>query len=302
MLRVLLLALALTALWCGGASAREDRIEPTPAHLKSVDVTEHPNAQVPGVLGFVDETGKAVRIEDYLNKEKPVILTLNYMSCPMLCTLTLNGMFESLGETGLVPGKDYQILTVSFNPNETEQLAKLKKQNYGDKYEAARSEGWSILTGKEQQINTLCQTVGFTYNWIPETQEYAHPSVLIVLTPDGRVSRYIYGVKFDPQVVRLTLVEASQGKIGTPLDKVLLFCYHYDAATGAYAPMAMNIMRLGGAATLLALALVLGLFWSAEKRRKIPHSSAGAKDDVMPGSSGRGGPHSDLPSAGVSNV
>jgi protein SCO1 len=220
------------------------------------------------VLGFTDENGKPVELGDYFNQDKPIILSLNYLSCPMLCTLTLNGMFESLGEVPLKPGEDYEILTVSFHPGETKTLAKLKKQNYGDKYEVADTAGWHVLTGKEQQIRTLTNTVGFSYNWVPETQEYAHPSVLIFLTPDGRVSRYMYGVKFDPQTVKLTLVEASQGKIGTPLDKVLLFCYHYDSASGTYAPVAMNIMRLAGLATLVLLSIFIYLLWLNERKRR----------------------------------
>ncbi|MDQ3023175.1 MAG: SCO family protein [bacterium] len=286
MLRYALLTFVLIGLLADSTLAREDRMEPAPKVLKSLDVVEHPNAQVPTSMEFVDETGKQVKLGDYLNQGKPVILTLNYLVCPMLCKLTLNGMFETLGNVPLVPGKDYEIVTISFNPSETQQLAKVNKQNYGEKYEVAHTDGWHILTGNDPQIKAITEAVGFSFRWIPERQEYAHPSVLIVLTPDGRVSRYIYGVKFDPQTVKLTLVEASKGKIGTPLDKVLLFCFHYDSASGAYAPMAMNIMRLGGGITLLALIIVVGMFWINENRRR-----------------GGGSPSAPLPSApGVSSV
>ena len=270
MLRTMLLAttalLALTL--CASA---KDRTDPMPKDLNKVDIAEHPDAQVPADLAFVDELGHPVKLGDYMNQGKPIILTLNYLGCPMLCTLILNGMVDTLRELPLQCGKDYQIVTVSFNPAEPATMAKSKQQNYMDYWgEGASTSGWHILTGKKDQIDALCKATGFSYHYVEATGEYAHPAAIMVLTPDGRMSRYIYGVKFDEQTVKLSLVEAGKGKIGTPLDHILLYCYHYDAAKGTYAPAAMNIMRLAGGATVIMLALVLNLFWRAERRRHGP--------------------------------
>jgi len=262
----------LASLLLVGVVQAKDRIEPPPPALKSVDVTEHLNQQIPASLEFIDEDGHRVKLGDYLNQGKPVILTMNYMSCPMLCTLVLNGMFETLGQLKIKPGQDYNIVTVSISPDETNILAKLKKENYGDKYDIARTDGWHILTGKEPQIKALADCVGYSYHFIPETGQFAHPAVIMVLTPDGRVSRYMYGVQFDQKTLRLSLVEAGKGKIGTPLDKVLLFCYHYDSSTGTYTPVAMNIMRLSGGVTVLLLALFIGGFWTSHRRGGGPHN------------------------------
>lgn len=266
-LRTLLLAIcALLAL--SVAATAKDRTDPQPKDLKAVDIVEHPDAQVPADLAFVDELGHPVKLGDYMNQGKPLILTLNYYGCPMLCTLLLNGMVDTLRELPLTAGRDYEIVTVSFNPMETTMLAKQKQQNYLQYWgEGGSSSAWHFLTGKKEQIDALCKTVGFTYHYVEATGQYAHPAALMVLTPAGRVSRYIYGVKFDDQTVKLSLVEAGKGKIGTPLDHILLYCYHYDSAKGAYAPAAMNIMRLAGGITVILLAIVLSAFWANEKRR-----------------------------------
>jgi protein SCO1/2 len=267
MLRTLLLT--TTALLALSVSApAKDRTDPLPKDLKQVDIVEHPDAQVPADLAFVNELGNPVTLGDYMNQGKPVILTLNYYGCPMLCTLLLNGMVDTLRELPLRAGTDYEIVTVSFNPQETAMLAKQKQQNYLDYWGAGgSSSAWHFLTGKKEQIDELCRVTGFDYTYVESTGEYAHPAALMVLTPAGRLSRYIYGVKFDAQTLKLSLVEAGQGKIGTPLDHILLYCYHYDAVTGGYAPVAMNIMRLAGTVTVILLALVLGAFWANEKRR-----------------------------------
>jgi protein SCO1/2 len=247
----------------------QERITMTPPDLKDVGVTERLDATVPMDLEFVDETGKHVRLGDYFDGEHPVILNLGYYRCPMLCGLVLNGLVDAMREMDWSPQKEFRIVTVSIDPKETPALAKLKKQNYMKAYDRpGAGAGWCFLTGKPEPIKTLTETVGFDYKWNERNQQYAHAAVLVVCTPKGRVSRYLYGVKFEPKTVRLSLVEASEGKIGSTVDKVLLYCFHYDAAERRYSLAAMNVMRAGGALTLVILAAFLFPAWIRGSRRK----------------------------------
>lgn len=237
--------------------------------LKGIEINEKLNQPIPLDLTFQDSDGKTVRLSDYFNGTNPVILNLAYYRCPMLCGLIMNGMLDGMKQLKMTAGKEFQVVTLSFDPLETPTLAKAKKQNYLQEY--ARSDatnGWHFLTGNKENIQQLTDAVGFGYKWVEERKEFAHPSVLILLTPDGRVSRYLYGIQFDPQTLRLSLVEASEGKIGSSLDKFILTCFHYDPSLSRYAPVAMNIMRLGGLITVLALGIFLGGFWLNEFRKK----------------------------------
>ncbi len=246
-------------------AAAAERIEPPPAELEGVGVTENLNAMVPLDLEFVDEEGRKVVLGNYVRGEKPVALTLNYYECPMLCTLQLNGLVEALKEVPLLPGKDFEIVTVSINPLETPPLAKLKKQNYLKEYGCTEAwQGWHFLTGKRENIRALTDSVGFHYRFDPKSGEFAHVAVLVLLTPDGRISRYIYDVLYDPKILRLSLIESSQGKIGTPLDQVFLYCFRYNSETGKYTLVVMNIVRLAGGLTIITLGFVLGIFWARE--------------------------------------
>jgi protein SCO1 len=285
-LGLLLATMLAPAVRAQDEAPRKERTEPLPPALQSVDVKEHPNARLPLHLEFNNERGEPVKLGDYFNQGKPVILTLNFFSCKMLCTLVLNGMVDALRNNGLEPGTDYEIVTVSFHPVETHLLASVKKDNYVDYWGDDNAyAGWHFLTGKGEHSQALADVVGYSYNWIPENQDYAHPAVLMLATPDGRMSRYLYGVQFDPQTLRLSLVEASQGKIGTPMDKILLYCYHYDASSGTYAPLAMRIMRIGGGLTLIIFGIVLGLFWSREKRRQGPGGAGTGQPPAVLGES-----------------
>ncbi len=244
-----------------------ERIEPPPSELEGVSVTERLNDKIPFELTFKDENGKEVALAEYFHKGKPVLLTLNYYECPMLCTLQLNGLVEALREINLYPGKDFEIVTASINPLETYKLAKLKKQNYiqslGSPDSAA---GWHFLTGKDNNIKELTRAVGFNYRFDPQSGEFAHVAALILLTPDGRISRYLYDVLYDPKVLRLSIIEASQGRIGTFADHVFLYCYRYNSATGKYTPIIMNIVRLAGTLTVAILAIALSIFWARDLR------------------------------------
>ena len=246
-----------------------ERSEPLPPDLEDVGVTERLDAVLPGDLEFVDENGKTVHLADYFHGDKPVILNLGYFRCPMLCGLVLNGLVDAMREMDWTPGGEFEIVTVSIDPKETPVLAKLKKQNYMKAYgRSSAAAGWHFLTGTPDAITRLTETVGFDYAWNERQQQYAHAAVLIVCTPSGHVSRYLYGVKFEPRTVRLSLVEASEGKVGSTVDKVLLYCFQYDAAERRYAVAAVNVMRAGGVLTMLVLAVILVPVWIRDARRK----------------------------------
>ncbi len=267
----LALPLALAAL-CGAVGYAQplepagDRAEPLPPELEGVGIDERLDAQVPLDLEFVDHTGKAVRLRDYFDGQRPVILTLNYYKCPMLCGLMLNGLLDALRALDWTAGEQFQVLTVSFDPLETHQLAAIKRQNYLTGYERpAAARGWHFLTGRKPSIDRLLDATGYRIRWSEPRQEWMHLAAVILCTPDGRVSRYLYGVLFEPRTFRLSLVEASEGKIGSTMDRILLFCFHYEG--GEYALAAMNVARAGGLLTLLAVGALLGALWRRERRR-----------------------------------
>ena len=238
-----------------------------PPQLRDVGIDQKLDAQVPLDLAFRDETGRAVRLGDYFGK-RPVVLSLVYYDCPMLCTLVLNGMVRGLRAIPFEPGKDFEAVTVSFDPHETPALAAAKKRTYLDRYRRPGAEaGWHFLTGGEASIRPLTQAVGFRYTYDPEIKQFAHASGIMLLTPEGRVSRYFYGLEYSARDMRLGLVEASANKIGSPVDQVLLYCFHYDPVTGKYGMVIMNTVRMAGVATVLALGLFLGIMFRQEKRR-----------------------------------
>jgi protein SCO1/2 len=283
------LVLTLTALlFCAAIphGANAQLAGPLPKELEGVGITEHPNAQIPLQLEFKDDDGKTVKLGEYFKGERPVLLTLNYFRCPMLCTLQINGLVEALKNMPWTAGEQFEIVTVSFNPLETPPLARLKKQNYLKDYgRPAAAGGWHFLTGREQEIRKLTDTVGFRYRYDRNTDQYYHAACAFVCTPDGRVSRYLYGVMFNPQTLRLSLVEASAGKVGSTIDRVLLFCCQYDPGKGQYTWAAVNIMRAGGTATLLILGGVLLRFWRRElRRRRAPAPAKTQSQDDTAGS------------------
>ncbi len=253
-------AAALTVLAALPAAAQ--RKEPLPKDLEGVGITEHPGARLPLDLEFTDEDGKPVRLEDSFPGDRPVILTLGYYRCPMLCTLVLNSLVDGLKDLAWTPGREFEIVTVSIDPLETPTLAKLKKENYLAEYgRAGAAAGWHFLTGREESIKRLADAVGFGYRYVKENGQFAHPTAIFVATPDGRVGRYLYGVLYQPQTLRLALLESGQGTIGTTSDRLLLYCFHYDAREGRYVVAASNLMRFGGAATVLVVGVWLFAAW-----------------------------------------
>lgn len=233
-----------------GASAQTQYIPPV---LQGIGIDQRLNEQVPLSLEFHDETGKTVRLSDYLGKT-PAILILAYYSCPRLCTLVLNGTAEALAKTGLEMGKDYQLITVSFNPNEGPQLAADKKATYLKKYPQTNAQGWHFLTGSQPSITQLTQAVGFHYRWDEKDKQFLHASGIMVLTPQGKLSHYFYGITYPERDLRLSLVDASHGKIGNAVDQVLLFCTSIDLSTGKYTASIWRIAQIFCSLIVLSLA------------------------------------------------
>jgi protein SCO1/2 len=238
-----------------------------PAAFQKVGIDQKLNAQVPLETILQDEDGAKVRLGQYFTG-KPVVLALVYYACPMLCNMTLNGLNDAMEKMSLDLGSDFQVVTVSFDERETPQVARAKKANYIKKYDrAGAAEGWHFLTGNAVSVRKVAESVGFHYAWDSMTNQFVHAAGIMVLTPDGKVSKYFYGIKFDPRDLRLGLVDASDKKIGTAVDKILLFCYHYDPATGKYGPMVMNIVRLTAGATVLMLGMFVFVWLRRDQRR-----------------------------------
>jgi len=232
-----------------------------PPRLENVGIEQHLDAQVPPDLTFLDDTGKSVRLGDYFG-HKPLILNLVYYNCTMLCGEALAGLASAMRLVKFDVGNQFDVITVSFDPRETPEMAAAKKKDYVGRYGRAHAaEGWHFLTGQPDAINALTKVAGFQYQYDPKSNQYAHATAIMVLTPQGRISRYFYGVDFPPKDLRMGLVEASQGKIGNAVDAVLLYCYHYNPETGKYGAMVANILRLAAAATVLIMGTFLLILW-----------------------------------------
>ncbi|HTS08256.1 MAG TPA: SCO family protein [Candidatus Eisenbacteria bacterium] len=224
-----------------------------PPYLTNVGIEQHLDGQVPADLAFVDDTGRPVKLGDYFGK-KPLILNLVYYTCPMLCGEALAGLSASMKMIKFDVGNEFDVVTVSFNPKETPQLAAQKKAEYLKRYGRPNAAaGWHFLTGPPESINALTKAVGFQYQYDEKKDQYAHATAIMVLTPQGRISRYFYGVDFPPKDLRMGLVEASSGKIGNAIDQVLLYCYHYDPVAGKYGAVVSNMLKIGGGLTILLI-------------------------------------------------
>ena len=232
-----------------------------PPRLENVGIEQHLDAQVPPDLTFRDDAGKTVKLADYFGR-KPLILNLVYYNCTMLCGEALAGLSSAMRLVKFDVGNEFDVITVSFDPRETSEMAAAKKKDYVARYGRTNAAaGWHFLTGQPDSINALTKAVGFQYQYDAKSNQYAHATAIMVLTPQGRISRYFYGVDFPPKDLRMGLVEASQGKIGNAVDAVLLFCYHYDPETGKYGAMVANILRLAAAVTILVMGIFLFIFW-----------------------------------------
>jgi protein SCO1/2 len=243
-----------------GRAARVQAMDPrrsevAPPELEAIGIDDRAGTTVPADVSLVDHQGRAVRIGDYFDGRRPVVLTLAYYSCPMLCTLVLNGVNDGLRALAWPLGSEYRVVTVSIDPRDTSELAREKRANYLKSYgKEASDDGWVFLTGSESEVRRLANAVGFHYRWDEASQQYAHAAGAFVVTPKGVLSRVLYGLEFRERDLRLSLLEAAQGTVGSAMDKVLLFCFHYDPATKSWAVAATRVMQAGGLLTVLLLA------------------------------------------------
>jgi protein SCO1 len=236
-----------------------------PDLLKEVGIDQKLNQQVPLDLTFRDETGKTVQLSQYFG-QKPVLLSLVYFNCPMLCTQVLNGMEASMKGLPMDAGNEFNAISVSIDPSDKPVLAAVKQQMYVGMYGRPNgAQGWHFLTGDEDQIKKLANAVGFRYAYDPDSKQFAHASAIMVLTPDGRLSKYFYGIQYSPRDLRLGLVEASARKIGTPVDSILLFCYHYDPHTGKYGLLISRLIQIGGLLTVLGIGGMMLILFRRER-------------------------------------
>ncbi|HEX3626005.1 MAG TPA: SCO family protein [Verrucomicrobiae bacterium] len=260
---LLLLAFAICSLACrraGAQSLSDDQ-------LLSVTFEQNLNSQINRDLQFRDENGHDVRLGDYFGK-KPVVLVLGYYQCPMLCTLTLNGLVQAMEDMKWTVGRDFEIINVSIDPRETPALAQAKKNNYLKKYGRAGADaGWHFLTGGEPAIHELTTEAGFKYVFDPASKQYAHPSGVVILTPDGKISRYLFGVTYHASDLFASLRDASGEKIGSPIQQLILLCFHYNPITGKYGAAIMLTVRLLGATTVIAVTWLIVFFIRREKTR-----------------------------------
>ena len=241
-----------------------------PNALKKVGIDQKLNEQIPLDAVFKDEQGREVKLNEFFGR-KPVVLSLVYYSCPMLCNQVLNGMLSSFRQLSFNIGDQYEVLTVSFDPRETPELAAAKKHTYVQAYNRPGTEAsWHFLTGDEANIRRLTEAAGFRYTWDTQTNQFAHASGIMVLTPEGKLARYFYGIDYPARDLRLGLIEASQRKIGTPVDALMLYCYHYDPATGKYGAVVMNIVRLAGGLTVVLIAGLLLVLKRRSSRAGLP--------------------------------
>lgn len=267
---ILNFALPLAMILSGGAWAHDST---RPAALRDVAFDQKLNQQVPLGLAFRDESGKTVQLADYI-KQKPVILTFVYYKCRDLCPLLLDGVVRSLRALSFDAGNQFDLITLSIDAHDSPALAAAKKKDIIDQYSRpGAAAGWHFLTGDEAEIQKLTQSVGFHYTYDPHTGEFAHATGMVLLTPKGRTARYYYGIDFSPRDLRLGLIEAAAGKIGSPIDQLLLFCYHYDPVTGKYGLLITNVIRLAGAATVV----ILGAFILIMLRRERSNATEGGK-------------------------
>ncbi len=265
------LAPVLAVLWAAAfaAASSAQLLESAPEETDGIVIAERLDSELPRHLVFRDEAGRPAVLESFFHAGRPVVVNLVYFDCPMLCNVFLDGFVDVLGQLDWTPGKEFEIVSVSIDPKDDAAGAMKKRAHFVEKLgRPAAAQGWHFLTGDEASIKELADSLGFAFRYLEERGEYAHSAGLFVATPSGRVSRVLTGVAFEPQTLRLSLVEASNGKIGSPMDQILLFCFAYDHTAGRYGPTAMKLMRVFGALTLVALTGFLVANWRRDVHRK----------------------------------
>ena len=266
-------SLMLCAALAMSSRAANAQVNVLPREMQNVGVIEHLNGQVPGDTTFLDENGHPVRLAQYFDGRRPVVLNLAYSRCTMLCNMVLNAAVRGLQETTWSVGEEFDAVTISIDPRETPRAAFERRGRVLAQYNRpSAGRGWHFLTGSESQIRRVADAVGFQYRYDRAQDQYAHPAVTMLLTPDGKVARYLYGIQYKPTDVRVGLLEASQGRSISTVERLILYCYHYDPQGQGYVLWAMRVMRLGGVVTLLLLGSFLTVMWQRERRRGRPGS------------------------------
>ncbi|MBZ0273259.1 SCO family protein, partial [bacterium] len=241
-----------------------DAAETIPQQLEGVTISEHLGAHVNLDLAFTDHAGARRPLRDFVPDDKPTLLTLNYYECPMLCTLQLNALVTGMKGMPLVPGRDFSLVTISINPEDTATLAREKRETYLGSLGKSGAD-WNFLIGETENIDQVANAVGFEYRKVEETGQYAHPAAIFFLDGQGQVTRYLYGLEYPGRDLKFALMETSDGHLGSPIEKLILSCFHYDATAGAYGPWALGIMRLSGGLTAVAVAVILTALWRRER-------------------------------------
>ncbi len=242
-----------------------------PNALQKIGIEQKLNEQLPFDAVFKDENGKEVKLGEYFGKGRPVILALVYYECPMLCNEVLNGLTGTLKSLAFDTGKEFDVIAISFDASENDKpdLAKNKKESYMKRYGRPGTEnGWHFLTGTQSEIDKVTNAVGFSYKWDEQSKQFAHAGGIMVTTPEGKLSRYLYGIDYAPKDVKFAVMESAQSKIGSSAEQLMLYCFHYDPSTGRYGLSILRIMRLGGIATLIGLGAMLFVFWRKGKKRE----------------------------------
>lgn len=267
-LTAMLLAVAMMAAAGRGVAQTPRAPGEIPDELANVDIVEHLGETVSPDITLVDASGETVQLGDYFDGERPTVMAFVYHNCPMLCSLILDGMTAAMTEVGLGLGEDYRALAISFDPQDTPERAAEVKERYLSRFnDANAAEAFHFLTGTQENIDRITREIGFQYEWNERQQEFAHTAALYFLSPNGKITRYLYGIEFQPQNVRTALLEASEGQIGSPLDKLILYCFQYDPNAGSYVLHATNAMKVGGVLTIILLGGFLLFLWRRESRR-----------------------------------
>ncbi len=275
---ITLFAVALVGLLASSTSARAQSWKEgsgpvpnaVPPELVGVDIVEHLGGQVPLGAMFLDAEGHAARLGQYFDGKRPTLLVFAYHTCPMLCSLVLDATVRSLNEVGWTVGREFDVVSISIDPKDTPETATRKRSQVVGAYARAKgaTTGWHFLVGDETNIRQVTDAIGFKYNYDARQRQYAHPAAIYLLTPDGRIARYLYGIEYPPSDVRLGLLEATEGRSISTTERLLLYCYHYDPQGKHYAIVAMNVMRLGGVLTIVGIGALLGVMLVRERRRK----------------------------------
>jgi protein SCO1/2 len=263
-------ARAATQQWTQQPGGDQPITNATPPALQGVDIVENLGGALPGDATFRDTEGKAVRLGDFFDGKRPVLFVFAYHTCPMLCSLVLDATVKALNDVTWTVGDQFDVVSMSIDPKDSPDTATKKRAQVVDSYARAHgsTKGWHFLTGEESQIRKVTDAIGFKYQYDPRQKQYAHPAAIYLLTPEGHIARYLYGIQYDPGDIRLGLLEASEGKSISTTERVLLFCYHYDPQGKKYSLVAMNVMRLGGGVTLVLLGSFLTLMWVRERRKR----------------------------------